>query len=136
MEGVWMSYSKVPKSRLGALNIGDTDIGTAGIGVSKLSAGSATSGQALIFNGTAYVPTSIPSFNTFVDAEIPSGTKNNTNTNFTLSGTPNPPSSVQLFVGGLFMSPGTAGDYILDGASINFTSPPGPNDSIYAYYRK
>lgn len=131
-----MSYSKVPKSRLGPLNIGDSDIGTAGISVSNLSAGSASSGQALIFNGTAYIPTSLPAAVTFVDAEIPSGTKNSTNKTFTLAGTPNPSTSTQLFVGGLLMSPGSAGDYLINNNTITMAVAPGANDAIYVYYRK
>jgi len=131
-----MSYSKVPKSRLGPLNIGSADIGTAGLPVSILSAGSATNGQALIFNGTAYVPTAIPNFVTFVDSEIPVGTKNSNNVTFTLAGTPTPSASLQLYVGGLFMSPGSAGDYTLSGTVVTMTVAPGANDAIYAYYRK
>lgn len=131
-----MSYSKVPKSRLGPLNIGSADIGTAGLPVSVLSAGSATNGQALIFNGTAYAPTAIPNFATFVDAEIPVGTKNSTNVTFTLAGTPTPTASLQLYVGGLLMSPGSAGDYTLSGTVVTMAVAPGANDAIYAYYRK
>lgn len=131
-----MSYSKVPKSRLGPLNIGSADIGTAGIPVSFLSAGSATAGQALIFNGTAYSPTALPASATFVDAEVPSGTKNGNNLTFTLAGTPSPSSSLQLFVGGLLMTPGTAGDYLLGTATITMTIAPGVNDAMLAYYRK
>lgn len=131
-----MSNSKVPKSRLGPLSIGSADIGTAGLPVSVLSGGSATAGQALIFNGTAYVPTSIANSATFVDAEIPSGTKNGTNVTFTLAGTPSPSSSLQLFVGGLLMMPGTAGDYVLGTATITMSVAPGVNDTMLAYYRK
>ena len=131
-----MSNSKVPKSRLGPLSIGSADIGTAGLPTSILSAGSATAGQALIFNGTAYVPTSIANSATFVDAEIPSGTKNGNNVTFTLAGTPAPSSSLQLFVGGLLMMPGTAGDYVLGTATITMSSAPGVNDTMLAYYRK
>jgi hypothetical protein len=130
-----MSYSKVPKSRLGPLSIGSADIGTAGLPVSVLSAGSATSGQALIFNGTAYVPTAIPSFVTFVDQEIPSGTKNSTNVTYTLAGTPTPPESLQLFVGGLLMAAGTASDYTLSNNAITMNTAPGVNDAMIAYYR-
>lgn len=131
-----MSNSKVPKSRLGPLSIGSADIGTAGLPVSVLSGGSATAGQALIFNGTAYVPTSIANSATFVDSEIPSGTKNGTNVTFTLAGTPSPSSSLQLFVGGLLMMPGTAGDYVLGTATITMSVAPGVNDTMLAYYRK
>jgi hypothetical protein len=131
-----MSYSKVPKTRLGPLNIGSADIGTAGLPPSTISAGTAVAGQALIFNGTAYVPTTIANAATFIDAEVPSGTKNNSNTAFTLAGTPSPSLSLQLFVGGLLMSPGTAGDFTIDGSMITMAVPPGVNDAIYAYYRK
>jgi hypothetical protein len=131
-----MSYSKVTKDRLGPLNIGSADIGTAGIPVSSLSSGSATSGQALVFNGTQYAPTSLPSFVTFVDAEVPSGNKNGVNTTFTLAGTPSPSSSLKLFVGGLLMTPGTAGDYTLGTATIIMAIPPNANNTVLAYYRK
>jgi hypothetical protein len=131
-----MSYSKVPKTRLGPLNIGTADIGTAGLPVSVLSAGSASAGQALIFNGTAYVPTTVPTISTFVDAEVPVGTKNSNNVTYTLAGTPNPTASLQLYVGGLLMSPGSAGDYTLSGTVVTMAVAPGANDAIYAYYRK
>ena len=131
-----MSYSKVPKSRLGPLNIGSADIGTAGLPVSILSAGSATNGQALIFNGASYTPTTVATISTFVDAEVPSGTKNNSNVTFTLAGTPSPSASLQLYVGGLLMSPGTAGDYTLSGTVVTMAVAPTVNDSIYAFYRK
>jgi hypothetical protein len=131
-----MSYSKVPKTRLGPLNIGSADIGTVGLPVSVLSAGSATAGQALIFNGTAYVPTSLATSVTFVDSEIPSGTKNNSNVTFTLAGTPSPSASLRLYLGGLLMSPGTAGDYTLSVRTITMNVAPTPNDAIYAFYRR
>lgn len=131
-----MSYSKVPKGRLGPLSIGSADIGTAGLPVSVLSAGSATNGQALVFNGTAYVPNTIPSAVNFVDSEIPSGTKNGNNVTFTLAGTPSPAASLKLFVGGLLMAPGTAGDYVLGTATVTMAVAPGANDTMLAYYRK
>ena len=131
-----MSYSKVPKDRLGPLNIISTDIGTAGLPVSVLSAGSATNGQALIFNGTAYIPTTIPSAVSFVDAEIPSGTKNSTNVTFTLAGTPTPSASLKLYVGGLLMASGAGGDYTLGTATITMSIAPSANDTMLAYYRK
>jgi hypothetical protein len=131
-----MSNSKVPKTRLGPLNIGSADIGSAGLPVSILSAGSATAGQALIYNGTAYVPTSLAVSTTFVDAEVPVGTKNGNNVTFTLAGTPSPSASLQLFVGGLLMTPGTAGDFTIGTATITMSVAPGVNDTILAYYRK
>ena len=131
-----MSYSKVPKDRLGPLNIGSADIGTAGLPVEILSGGSATAGQALIFNGTAYLPTSIPDMATFVDGEIPSGTKNSANITFTLAYAPSPAESLRLFVGGLLMTPGTAGDYVVSDQTITLETAPSPNDSMIAYYRK
>jgi hypothetical protein len=131
-----MSYSKVSKDRLGPLNIGSADIGIAGLPVSILSAGSATNGQALIFNGTNYLPTTIPSAVSFVDAEIPSGTKNSTNVTFTLAGTPTPSSSLRLYVGGLLMTPGVGGDYALGTSTITMSIAPSANDTMLAYYRK
>lgn len=131
-----MSYSKVPKDRLGPLNIGSADIGTAGIPVSSIAAGSASSGQAIIFNGTAYAPASLPTSVTFVDSEVPSGTKNGNNVTFTLAGTPSPSASLKLFVGGLLMTPGSAGDYVLGTATVTMAVAPGANDTMLAYYRK
>jgi len=140
-----MSYSRIPKSRLAALNIGSADISSAGLPVSVLNnAGSVTAqdGWYLAYSTgyNSWVPTPAPTYwPTWVDAETPSGTANNTNTVFALAGTPNPTVSLQLFVGGLLMTPGASGDYTTSLNLINFTTnviPPGPNDTILAYYRK
>lgn len=132
-----MAQSKIPKERLGPLNIGSADIGTAGISPSNIALSGATSGQALLSNGTVWVPASLPTSVTFVDAEIPSGTKNGINTAFGLGGTPSPVSSLQLFVTGQLQLQGTASDYLLSsGTVITMTIAPGVNDTMVAYYRK
>lgn len=133
-----MSLSKIPRDRLGVLNIGSADIGTAGLPVSVLSQSGATDGQYLRWNasGTAWEPTAVPSPISFVDAEAPSGTKDGVNKSFTLSGTPSPVSSLQVFVSGQLMTAGSANDYYLTDNIVTFTViAPGVNDPILAYYR-
>ncbi len=48
---------------------------------------------------------------TFIDAEVPAGTVNGSNTAFTLANVPNPPTSLALFRNGLLLTQG--GDYTL-----------------------
>lgn len=134
-----MSISKIPKDRLGPLGIGSADIGTAGLPVNVLSQSGATDGQYLRWNasGTAWQPTAIPSPVNFVDAEVPTGTKDGINKIFTLAGTPSPTSSLQVFVSGQLMTAGSANDYIISGNTVTFTVvAPGVNDPLLAYYRK
>ena len=131
-----MTISKIPKTKLAALNIGSADIGTAGLPLGSLNASGAGSGQVAQWNGSAWVPASLAGAVNFIDAEIPSGSANSVNTVFHLSH--NPSGTPQLFVGGQLMSPGTAGDYTFSGSVVTFTgnsSLPGPNDSFLAYYR-
>jgi len=81
-----MSISQIPKSRLGALNIGSADIGTAGLPVSVLNTtwagGTVADGWYITWSVgyNSWVPTPSPSFSvTYVDGEIPSGLKNSSN---------------------------------------------------------
>lgn len=71
----------------------------------------------------------------FVDGETPSGTLNGVNTSFTLSGTPNPESSLQLYRNGLLQKDGT--DYTVTGSAISFllASVPQTGDVLVASYR-
>jgi hypothetical protein len=147
-----MAISLIPKSRLGALNIGSADIGIAGLPVNVLNnnysgpGGSASNGWYLTWNTQAnsWVPTPNPSFSvSYHDAETPSGAQNSVNKIFTLSAAPTTSpnsnySSLQLYVGGQLMTPGNSGDYIVSGTVITFTGNgaiPGPNDQLLAYYR-
>lgn len=134
-----MSISKIPKERLGYLSIGSADIGTAGLPTSSLNQSGATDGQYLRWSAasTAWVPAPIPTSITFVDAEALGGVKNGINKTFTLAGTPNPTSSLQIYVGGQLMLAGSANDYVLNNATVTFTVvAPGVNDALIAYYRK
>jgi hypothetical protein len=147
-----MAISLIPKSRLGALNISASDIGSAGLPVNVLNnnysgpGGVASNGWYLTWNTQAnsWVPTPNPSFSvSYHDAETPSGAQNSVNKIFTLLATPttSPSStntSLQLFVGGQLMTPGSGGDYTISGNTITFTGNgaiPGPNDQLLAYYR-
>lgn len=145
-----MTINLIPRSRIGALNIGSADIGTAGLPVSSLNAyspaGTAQDGWYLTWSAgyNSWVPTPAPSYlPSFVDGEVPVGTKNTLNRTFYLSKSPvttpsSNNSSLQLYMGGQLMSPGSAGDYIVSGTVVTFTgngSLPGPNDNLLAYYR-
>lgn len=132
-----MSNSKVPKSRLGPLNIVDADIGTARLTPgSVLNGGTASIGHILRWGGSAWEPYAFPTAATFIDNEVPTGITNGSNVTFTLAGTPAPPESLQLFLGGLLLTQGSASDYVLSGNTITFNTPPQVNEPIRAYYRR
>jgi hypothetical protein len=67
--------------------------------------------------------------------EIPSGTKNSSNTVFTLANTPDPPASLMLRFNGSTLTQGV--HYNLYGAIIVFNAPfiPAPSDNITADYQ-
>lgn len=71
----------------------------------------------------------------FVDGETPSGTLNGTNTTFTLSQTPFPASSLELYRNGLVQTVGI--DYTISGQTITFLGADTPisGDVLEAYYR-
>lgn len=71
---------------------------------------------------------------TFVDAEIPGGTANGTNTVFTLQNAPSG-GSLMLFRNGMYMLAGS--DYTLTGSTIQFqaASTPQTGDTLAASYR-
>lgn len=72
---------------------------------------------------------------TFVDMEIPAGTLNGLNAQFTLSSAPVPALSLHLYRNGILQRAGT--DYTLDGALVTFVSGaiPQPGDILLASYR-
>jgi hypothetical protein len=72
---------------------------------------------------------------TFIDAEVPAGAVNGTNTQFTLANVPNPSTSLALFRNGLLQRQG--GDYTLSGNAIVFLTGavPQANDILAAFYR-
>jgi len=71
----------------------------------------------------------------FVDAEVPTGTLDGSNTAFTLASSPVPAASLQLFENGILLKAGT--DYTLAGAAITFLGrTPQLGDLLVANYRK
>jgi hypothetical protein len=79
--------------------------------------------------------TATPSGIGFVDGETPSGTMNGTNAAFTLSQSPSPASSLELYRNGLVQTVGV--DYTLSGKAITFLTADVPvsGDVLQAYYR-
>ncbi|HYT08986.1 MAG TPA: hypothetical protein VEL77_15180 [Rugosimonospora sp.] len=71
---------------------------------------------------------------TFVDAETPRGLVDGTNKIFQLAFAPNPPASLQLFLGGLLLLQGI--DYTLTGPDIVYTTAPALATWHRAWYRK
>jgi len=71
----------------------------------------------------------------FVDAEVPGGTENGTNKQFTLAATPVPASSVSIWRNGLFLHTGV--DFTVSGNGITFVGNATPlsGDVILASYR-
>jgi hypothetical protein len=69
----------------------------------------------------------------FIDGETPSGTKNGSNKVFTLAHTPNPASSVRVFLNGQRLT--LTGDYTFAGNTITFVSAPVSADVLLADYR-
>ncbi len=73
----------------------------------------------------------------FVDNETPTGTINGVNDTFTLSATPSPAASLNLYVNGMRQVAGVSADFVLTGASIvfNAASIPANGSNIRACYR-
>jgi hypothetical protein len=71
----------------------------------------------------------------FVDAEVPAGTMNGSNTQFTLAATPVSASSVAVWRNGLFLRSGM--DFTVSGTAVTFVgnSTPLAGDTILASYR-
>jgi hypothetical protein len=68
-----------------------------------------------------------------VDAEIPSGTINGSNTAFTVVNAPNPSTSIRIYVNGVRLRPTT--DYTISGTSLTMVWVPQTGDWLYADYR-
>jgi hypothetical protein len=110
-------------SNISALN---TTVGNLSNTVSSLSA-AVSSLQSGSTSGTVNMA--------FIDGETPSGVTNGSNTVFTLSQSPTPAGSLELYRNGLVQTSGV--DYIISGSSITFLSGniPANADVIQAYYR-
>lgn len=73
----------------------------------------------------------------FTDNETPAGTMNGTNRVFTLANNPDPNDSLELYLNGVYQTPGGE-DYDLSGITITFVSAhyaPESGDILKAYYR-
>jgi len=64
--------------------------------------------------------------------ETPSGTLNGSNVTFTISNTPSPSASFELFLNGVFQRPSI--DYTISGATITYTVAPKSSDTHTARY--
>ncbi len=71
----------------------------------------------------------------FSDAEVPGGLVDGANAQFSLLSAPNPPSSLQLYLNGMYQKAGY--DYTLSGGLITFIpeATPQPGDTMMASYR-
>jgi hypothetical protein len=68
--------------------------------------------------------------------EIPTGSINGSNTTFTLSFDPTPPTSLMLYRNGLLLRQDPSCDYTLSGSTITFNRAPNTNSNILATYVK
>jgi hypothetical protein len=70
----------------------------------------------------------------FVDAEVPTGTINGANASFTLSQSPSPAASLELYRNGVLQTAGGT-DYTLSSTTITYVTAPNSGDTHVAYYR-
>ena len=70
---------------------------------------------------------------TTITREIPSGTINGTNTNFTLASVPNL-GTEQVFMNGSLLNAGANSDYVVDDSTITFTIAPQSGDVLLVNY--
>lgn len=131
-----MGQTKIPKERLGPLAIVDADV--FGITLDSILDSNATNNQVPQFNESTgkWEPVSLASGSVFVDNEEPVGIKNSINKVFTIAHLPAPPSSIQLFVGGVLMQQGASNDYTVDNQTITMNVAPSANDSMVVFYRR
>lgn len=73
----------------------------------------------------------------FVTSEVPSGTVDGSNTNFTLANTPTA-GTVKVYVNGVRMNPGSGNDYTISGNTLTFLTGaiPTTGDVLLADYMK
>lgn len=129
-----MAKTLISKRDLGPLSIGDSDVES--ISISKLDVPTGHEGHVPQVQGGELVFAPLAPGSLFVDNEIPIGVKNSINTEFVLAYLPAPPSSLQLFKGGLLLTQGAGNDYTLDNQTITFLDPPDANDVIVVFYRR
>ena len=86
-------------------------------------------------NGSVWSPRVGGGSANFVDAEVPTGTKNGINLAFTLANSPSPAGSLCLFVNGQLMRGGGV-DFTLTGAAVAMAAlAPSASDVFVAFYR-
>lgn len=91
-------------------------------------------GQVMKWDGVAWIPQTISASGiNFSDAEIPTGITDGFNLDFTLSNSPGPPASLQLFRNGTLLTAGQ--DYTLSVSTITFSNAPMNGDILEAFYR-
>jgi hypothetical protein len=71
----------------------------------------------------------------YVCREVPSGTKNGSNTAFTLANTP-VSGSESLYINGILMNAGAGNDYTISGVTITMLTAPASTDTILCTYWK
>lgn len=71
----------------------------------------------------------------FVDNEVPTGTKNDTNKTFTLANTP-VSGTEHIYLCGLRLTPGAGNDYTISGNTITMVQAPRSTDNFICDYRK
>lgn len=127
----------------GLLNLGPEEPSTgspqadaqpAAVGGSQVLVTNAPSiGKALVATGTSTAEwQSTGGTISFIDSEVPAGTINGSNTNFTLANLP-APGSLHLYKGGLRQRPTV--DYTIVGQNITFVTAPDVNTNLLADYR-
>lgn len=129
-----MALTKISKDDLGPLAITDDDITE--ITFEVITGSGATEGQVMQYIGGEWTPVSIAGMSTFVDNEVPVGVINGSNKEFSLAHMPSPPSSIQLFKGGVLLRQGIGNDYVVDNQVITFTAAPKVNDQLLVFYRR
>jgi hypothetical protein len=90
----------------------------------------ASTNDVITWSGSAWEPVAPISLTAV--AEVPSGTVNGTNTNFSLSTTPASSAGVVVILDGIVQYNGS--DYTVSGTTITFSSAPATDSTIFAYY--
>jgi hypothetical protein len=70
-----------------------------------------------------------------ISNETPTGAINGTNTTFAIANTPQV-SSLELYLNGQLLEPGTGNDYTISGTAVTMLFPPVTSDKLRAYYIK
>ena len=90
-------------------------------------------GGTVLTAGEQLVVQSLTDDSYFVDPYTPSGTVNGTNDIFTLPSTPDPASSLIVYVDGQFLT--LTEDYTVSGTTLTFVSPPYSGSLIRCTHR-